>query len=241
MSAHLSSEVLDLLMLSALPDVEADAAKQHLGACAVCTGKWEALQSDAQRFSQFVFPRTVEKVVERTKGSFFSRFKLTVLVPLAGLAAAFAVVAATGGGQTEDDLYVGVKGDPTLEVYASRAGGGAFAVTNDVALKPEDRIRFVVNPAGGKYLLVVSRDGAGAISVYYPFGEQKSALVASNTKSELPGSVELDGTLGNERLFAIFSNEPVNASTVESALKAGDALQLPGTRVVEKVFTKAAP
>ena len=114
-------------------------------------------------------------------------------------------------------------------------------MTNDVALKPEDRIRFVVNPAGGKYLLVVSRDGAGAISVYYPFGEQKSALVASNTKSELPGSVELDGTLGNERLFAIFSNEPVNASTVESALKAGDAIQLPGTRVVEKVFTKAAP
>lgn len=241
MSAHLSSEVLDLLMLSALPEAEAEAAKQHLGTCATCTGKWETMQADAQRFSQFVFPRTVEKVVERTKGGFFSRFKLTVLVPLAGLAAALAVVATTGGGQTEDDLYVGVKGEPTLEVFASRAGGSAFAVTQGVALKPEDRIRFVVNPAGGKYLLVVSRDGAGAISVYYPFGEQQSALVASNTKSELPGSVELDATLGDERLFAIFSNEPVSAAAVESALQAGGALRLPGARVVEKHFRKAAP
>lgn len=241
MSAHLSREALDLLMLSALPAAEADAAKQHLGACVDCTRKWDALQADAQRFSQFVFPRTVEQVVERTKGSFFSRFKLAVLVPMAGLAAALAVVASTGGGQTEDDLYVGVKGDPTLEVFASRGGGDAFAVTRDVALKPEDRIRFVVNPAGGRYLLVVSRDGAGAISVYYPFGATQSAAVKSNTKAELPGAVELDATLGDERLFAIFSNEPVTASTVESALQAGGALQLPGARVVEKHFTKAAP
>ncbi len=241
MSGHLSNQAMDLMLLSALPAAEAEAAKTHLGTCSACTTRWQALQADAQRFSQFVFPRTVEKVSSRAKGGFFSRFKFAVLVPLAGLAAALAVVASTGGGQTEDDLYVGIKGDPTLEVFAQRGGGDAFAVTKDVALKPEDRIRFVVNPAGGKYLLVVSKDGAGAISVYYPFGEQKSALVASNTKSELPGSVELDATLGTEKLFAIFSNEPVAASAVESALKAGEALKLPGARVVEKDFTKAAP
>ena len=166
-------------------------------------------------------------------------------MPILGVAAALAVVATTGPGtQTEDDVYVGIKGgQPTLEVFAVRGAGGSFAVSSGVTLQPKDKIRFVVNPAGAKYLLVASRDGAGLFSVYHPFGAQQSQPVTgAKSKLELPGAVELDATLGAERLVAAFSEEPLTAEQVEAALKADPKHpRLPGVRFVTTEFVKVAP
>ena len=243
---HLSSETIDLLLLAALPATESNEAKQHLDDCDDCRARWRELNEDKQRFEQFVFARTLPKVearVQASKESFFSRFKVAFLVPALGLAAAAAVVATTGPGtQTEDDLYVGIKGgQPALEVFAVRGSGGAFPVTPGVALHPSDRIKFVVQPAGAKYLLVGSRDGAGVFSVYHPFGAQQSQAV-SGAKVELPGAVELDATLGEERLVAAFSEEPITAAQLEAAVQADPkAPKLPGVRFVTTGFTKVAP
>ena len=98
-----------------------------------------------------------------------------------------------------------------------------------------------MQPAGAKYLLVGSRDGAGAFSVYHPFGAQQSQPVAG-AKVELPGSVELDGTLGEERVVAAFSDEPITAAQLEAAVKADPkAPRLPGVRFVSTGFVKVAP
>lgn len=244
---HLSSETIDLLLLSALNADETNQAKQHLDACGECKQRWQELNDDKQRFEQYVFARTlpaVEARVAKERGGFFQRFKFAFLVPVAGLAAAFAVVAATGPGtQTEDDLYVGIKGQPTLELYAQRGDGGSFAVASGVALQPSDRLRFVVNPAGSKYVIVASHDGDGVFSVYHPFGAQVSLPVADpKAKLELPGAVELDNTLGTERVVAVFSDEPLTAAQVEAALKS-DAKNpsLKGARFVAREFRKVAP
>ncbi|MDP1822446.1 MAG: hypothetical protein Q8L48_04370 [Archangium sp.] len=246
---HLSSEAIDLLLLAALPTAEANEARAHLDNCDDCRNRWRELNEDKQRFEQFVFARTLPKVEARVaanRAGFFGRFKLQFLVPALGLAAALAVVATTGPGtQTEDDVYVGIKGgqpQPTLEVFAVRGAGGAFPVAPGVTLQPKDKIRFVVNPAGAKYLIVASRDGAGVFSVYHPFGAQQSQPVAAKSKLELPGAVELDATLGAERLVAAFSEEPLSAEQVEAALKADPKNpKLPGVRFVTTEFVKVAP
>lgn len=244
---HLSSETIDLLLLSALEASEANAAKAHLDDCAHCRGRWQELNEDKQRFEQYVFPRTLPKVearVAEARTGFLERFKVKLLLPAFGLAAALGVVALTGPGtQTEDDLYVGLKGQPTLEVYAARGASEAFAVTPGLKLQPSDRIRFVVNPAGAKHLLVASRDGAGVFSVYHPFGAQVSQPIASGqTKVELPGSVELDATLGAEVVVAAFSEEPLRAEVVRQALESGGKQpKLPGVRFVTLEFVKVAP
>ena len=134
---HLSSETIDLLLLSALTADETNTAKHHIDGCAECKQRWQELNEDKQRFEQFVFARTLPKVEARVaaeRQGFFERFKLKFLIPVVGVAAAFAVVAVSGPGtQTEDDLYVGIKGTPPLEVYAQRGNGGSFAVAADTA------------------------------------------------------------------------------------------------------------
>lgn len=247
--AHLSSETIDLLLLSALSAPEANDAKHHIDSCESCRNRWRELNEDKARFEQFVFARTLPKVEARvaaSRGSFFDRFKLKLLIPAFAVAgAAAAVVLTTGPGtQTEDDSYVGMKGaqnTPSFEVVAMR-GTGQFPVKEDTVLHPSDRIRFVVSPAGAKYLMVASTDGAGVFSVYHPFGAAQSHPVEGKSKVELPGAVELDDTLGAEKLIAVFSDAPITAAQVEAALKL-DAKnpKLPGVSFVLREFRKATP
>jgi hypothetical protein len=159
-------------------------------------------------------------------------------------AAVFGIVSVTGPGtQTEDELYIGMKGvTPSIDIYAQRAGGEAFPVKAGGQLKPKDKIRFVVNPAGAKYVLIASKDGAGAFTVYHPFGATESARLDSAVpkKQELPGSVELDETLGTEHLVAVFSDAPIKAADVKAALEAAPtAPKLPNASVVSWEFQKA--
>lgn len=243
---HLSSETIDLLLLSALAADEANAAKHHIDECANCRDRWRELNEDKQRFEQFVFARTLPKVEARVlaeRTSFFERFRLKILLPALAVASAAAVVAVSGpGGQTEDDSYVGVKGGtPSFEVFAVRTGGDSFSVSPQTVLHPADRISFVVNPAGAKFVMVASTDGAGVFSIYHPYGAaQSSPVVSASTKQQLPGAVELDATLGDEHLIAVFSQDPVKASDVEAALKADPANpKLPNARIVVREFHKA--
>lgn len=247
---HLSSETIDLLLLSALAATEANEAKAHLDSCESCRTRWRELNEDKQKFEQFVFARTLPKVEarlekERAPAGFFERFRLAILLPAVGLAAAatFAVVSATGPGtQTEDELYIGLKGaSPSMEIVALR-GETQFPVKPGAELKPKDRIRFVVNPAGAQYLLIASKDGAGAFTVYHPFGATESTRLAGSLpkKLELPGSVELDETLGTEHVVAVFSDAPVKATDVEAAMTADPAApKLPNARVLTWEFQKA--
>lgn len=244
---HLSSETIDLLLLSALSAPESNEAKQHLDTCEACRQRWRELNEDKQRFEQYVFARTLPKVEARVKAEragFFSRFKVQVLVPALGLAAAAAVVASMPT-QTEDDVYVGIKGgQPTLDVVAVRGNAGnPFQVKPGVKLQPSDKIAFLVNPAGAKYVMVASRDGAGVFTVYFPFGAQQSVPVPqSQAKVELPGAVELDATLGAERVVAALSEEPLTAQQVEEAIRTNpQAPKLPGVKFVAVEFVKVAP
>jgi hypothetical protein len=236
------------LLLSALSAPEANEAKHHIDSCESCRTRWRELNEDKERFEQFVFARTLPKVEARvaaSRGSFFDRFRLKILIPTLAVAGAAAAVAFTTGPgtQTEDDSYVGMKGmaAPSFEVVAMR-GAGQFPVKEDTVLHPSDRIRFVVSPAGAKYLMVASTDGAGVFSVYHPFGAAQAHPVEKAGRFELPGAVELDDTLGSEKLVAVFSETPITAAQVEAALKL-DAKnpKLPGVSFVFREFRKASP
>jgi|GEM_PF-684974 len=261
---HLSSETIDLLMLSALDAAAANDAKAHLDDCDTCRTRWRELNEDKEKFQQFVFPRTLEKVTARVMApSFFDRLKLVgpwrVFGPLAGAAAAAAIAVGVvnvasvdgPGTQTEDEVYIGVKGaknnDVTLkgdariamEVVAQRQSEGQFPVKNGSVLRPGDKIMFVVNPGSAKYVLIGSRDGSGAFTVYHPFGGDKSVAIERGSH-ELPGAVELDAVAGTEKLVAVFSNEPVDAKALRQAVDLNPARpEVKDARVISLDFVKA--
>jgi hypothetical protein len=248
---HLSSETIDLLLLSALSANEANEAKAHIDGCTFCKQRWVELNEDSQKFKQFVFARTlpaVEARLNESKQGFFERFKLAFVLPALGVAtaAALALTLTSGPGtQTEDDVYIGVKGlEPTFEVFAQRQQGSTFALKPGTSLKPKDRIRFVVNPGQAKYVLVASVDGKGVFSVYHPFGAVESEKIAGQVprKLELGSTVELDDTTGTEKLLVILSDAPVKADAVKAALQANPAApKIDGARVLSQEFVKVAP
>jgi hypothetical protein len=261
---HLSSETIDLLMLSGLDAATTNAAKSHIDGCPTCRTRWRELNEDKEKFQQFVFPRTLEKVTSRVmQPSFFDRLRLSapwrVLGPLAGAAVAaglaFGVFSLAGPGtQTEDEVYVGIKGSKTarqdvtlkgdariaMEVVAQRAAEGQFPVKAGAVLRPGDKIRFVVNPGNAKYVLIGSRDGSGAFTVYHPFGGDKSSAIERGSH-ELPGAVELDTVAGTEKLVAVFSSEPVDAQTLKQAVDSNPGQpQMGDAKVISLDFVKAA-
>lgn len=248
---HLSSETIDLLLLSALASNEANEAKAHIDDCGLCKQRWMELNEDSQKFKQYVFARTLPAVEARlnaSKQGFFERFKLQFVLPALGLATAAALAltfAAGPGTQTEDDIYIGVKGlEPTFEVFAQRQQGASFAVKAGTPLKPKDRIRFIVSPGQAKYVLVASVDGKGTFSVYHPFGAEESEKLVGKVprRLELGSTVELDETMGTEKLVVVLSENPVKAEALKAALsESPSAPKLDGARVLTQEFVKVAP
>lgn len=244
---HLSSETIDLLLMSALSGQRETEAKAHLDGCPLCQKRWTELNEDKARFEQFVFPRTLAKLEERLQApSLMDRLRAgwKMLVPAAaGVVAASLAMAVWVGGkdrtQTEDDVYIGIKGSASLEVVAHRPETGQFPVKPGTVLKPKDKIRFVVNTGGAKYLLIASRDGAGAFTVYHPFGAAQSGQVTPG-RVEIPNSVELDEVTGNERLVAVFSDAPVPAEKVKAALESSPTdPKIENAKVVSWEFVKS--
>jgi hypothetical protein len=158
---------------------------------------------------------------------------------------------ARGPAAVDQEPAVSAKGGPALHLYVRR-GDRVFAAQPRVVLAPGDSVRFVVEPGGHRYLLVVSIDGAGKVSVYHPFEGAASAPLASAPRVELPESIVLDRAPGPERIFALFSDAPLSAAAVGQQLqqraaaagweKGGDVeLALPGTEQASFLFEKAEP
>jgi hypothetical protein len=205
---HLSSLALDRRALGALSQEETDATETHLAGCASCQKRLEAQQESLQRFQRVVAPALLPSLKAKLERS--SWLRLTwLLVP--AVAAAAVVVGVRPRIPSHDD--VAIKGGATFQVFARR-GGEVFRVTDGARLRPGDTLRFAVQPGGLSYVLIASRDEARHAAVYYPFDGAQSTLVDPRMRSELPGSIELDATPGEETLFALFSRRPLHADTV---------------------------
>jgi hypothetical protein len=143
----------------------------------------------------------------------------------------------------------GIKGVPGLRLIARR-GEAVFEVTPGGTLRPGDALRFVLEPVGQPYLLIASLDGQGKASIYHPFGGASSARVAPDQMIEAPaGSVVLDAAPGPERVFALWSSQPLDAAAVIASLKdlgrrgptairATTAVDVPGTIQISRMFEK---
>jgi hypothetical protein len=112
------------------------------------------------------------------------------------------------------------KGDVDLLVFARKSGHIEMLDRFNRGVRPGDDVRFVLTgtPEGQGYVLVASVDGAGKPNVYFPFDGDKSAPLPGPGRWEVPGSIELDDTLGPERVFAFFSPRQLDAGEVKTAL-----------------------
>ena len=271
MGAHPSAMDFDRAEMGRLSEDRRRELAAHVLGCARCAETQETLRRTAARFRAEIAPRALPRVLAAADGRLarVRRWWVTVNAAMRWAVVATPVAAglllAVGIGTlgreaqrpaahsvlSDEEPAVSPKGRPALQVFVRR-GDRVFAPRSGDALVPGDALRFVVEPRGHRYLLVVSMDGAGKLSVYHPFEGTASAPLGNDPRVELPGSVVLDRAPGPERIFAVFSDEALSAAAVRAAVDraaAGDRrwirreveLPLPGTEQASFVFEKGEP
>ena len=107
---------------------------------------------------------------------------------------------------------------------------------------PGDTVRFTYSTAERRYLAILSVDGAGAASIYFPDGAEAVA-VEPGEDAPLPLGTRLDGVLGEERVVGLFCDAPRPLEPVRQALQnSGAALpDVPGCTLRTFRFTKRSP
>ena len=212
----LSELRLDRWCVGELEPAEREAVRDHLGVCARCRTRLEAIESD-----QHCVARTLPPL---RRNSARQRWAWGV----GGLAAAAAVlVIVLPLGPEPDDRHpmpgahaaarsTRIKGDERLGFFVQRDGAIARGQHGDVVY-PGDRLRFEVSTSAPAHVAVLSVDGAGVISVYHPFGPVTQAVDAG--VGVLDTAVELDDTLGDESVIAVFCTSAVEVAVLRVAFE----------------------
>lgn len=122
----------------------------------------------------------------------------------------------------DDSSGLRSKGASVGLVVHAAAGSDSPAASRRLAsgdtVRPGDRLRFDVTVSGPGYLAIVGIDGAGAATVYYPFGASAPAAIAPRSAGVLPGAIALDAAPGDERFYAVYGEQPF---AIDAALFAG--------------------
>jgi hypothetical protein len=217
---HLTSFHLEGLRLEALSADERAWAEKHQADCARCRELAESLRQSRHEFADQALPRTrpaIRARVARRRSSLWLWITGAALVPAAAALLLFA--RARPQPAPAEDADVQEKGGPTLFVVARR-GDRVFAARPGEQLHPGDQIRFVLTHVRHPYAIIASVDGGGRANIYVPYEGAASVPVTMGDRTELEGSIILDARLGPERLFALFSREPLATDQVRSALSA---------------------
>jgi hypothetical protein len=108
------------------------------------------------------------------------------------------------------------KGKPALAFYVKHGERVREGGTGEI-VSPSDSINFTVSTDAPVYLAIISVDGAGRVSAYYPAGPTAAAISAGHDQV-LPRSVLLDDTLGRERVVAAFCDRPIATTEIAAAV-----------------------
>jgi len=223
--ACLSAYRLDRFRLQELPAEDTAEVQAHLSACAQCRAAQAELAAAEDDFRALAAP------LRRR--------------PRAGRAVAFSVAAVALAATCLLALNPGgvrSKGAPNaVGMYVQHGQAVRRALPGETVL-PGDVVRFVYSSREPCSLAILSLDGAGVASVYFPDGPETVAVPAAED-APLPLGTRLDGVLGEEQVVALFCASPHALEPVRQALQAahGAPPEVPGCSLTTFHFTKRAP
>lgn len=209
------------------------AITRHLGGCAHCQ-IWERSAAQAAR----AFAHESPKWLANTRATPSPVRRWALLLPVAALAGAAlfflrpmppeAPSYATKGEALT--VYIGGQGEPRAAAEGER-------------VRPGEALRFHVAPGSGTFVWIASVDSTGAVSRLAPV-EGTAPLVVQGAQL-LPGSAVLDAAEGPERIWAVFSEQPLTWAVVEQALRSTSVrdaaeLHLPGARTSTVLLERTA-
>jgi Putative zinc-finger len=213
--SHPSDLVLASVLLGKASPEEAQRVEAHAGGCPRCRLELDEARRAGQRFSASVFPRTLPAIEARLA----PRRAWRSLLPALGLAAGLATAAGLGvlalRPEPPEPAFQ-TKGAGALKVFGRR-GERVFAVEEGAPMQPGDRIRFGIQAAEARFVLVASVDGRGQVNLYQP---STPLSPGGGPLQLLPDSIALDDAPGPERIFALLADGPLEDAQITAALRA---------------------
>lgn len=216
---HLSALAIGRLMLAGATAAQWERADQHAASCEPCRQELAAARDARARYQAQTRARIATRLgsqaAHRLGAGRRMSWRIGVAIGLA-VAASLLLLFLHGGRRREN--VVAIKGEPSVQVFARR-GDTVFSVHEGSDLAPGDAIRFVVSAAGASQVLIASADGAGNVTVYYPYGGGASAALPAAPSVVIPQTIVLDDAPGPERIFVFVSTHEIPAGPVLAALR----------------------
>ena len=211
--ACLSDLALERLLVEELgPGAERDAIARHLAACARCQARRDALAAaPAQEPDPTFWQRQSARPPPR---------RAALGAGLAGMAALAALVLVlrprpAPRPDASDDARV-KGGGAALELVARDRDGRTVPVFEGTSLRPGEAVRFIVTSPKPAHLAIVGLDAGGQVSLYWPPPAGASDEWPPGAH-EVPGSIVLDATPGEERFVAVVCDAPIDHAALERA------------------------
>jgi hypothetical protein len=215
----LSDLTLDEWHAGELPAPQVVAAVLHVDTCARCRDRKQALLANAQSFLNRFPPESPRRQAVTKPRPRVSR-ALVWGTAVGGLAAAVTVLLLARPiprpTEKRDESDTRFKGGEHIGFFVKRQSQ-VFAGIDGQKVRAGDRLRFVVTTTRARQFAILSRDGAGVASLYYPATPTSQPLGVVRELA-LETAIELDGTPGQEMLYGVFCAAAFQVEPLRMAL-----------------------
>ena len=232
----LSDLKLDRLLSGELPSELESLARAHLVGCATCAARSLELSADRRSFAESAPALDLpgpQRVAMAPLPGVPARIVRARRHWIGGVALAAAAMFAFGIGLTQilrDRADVEgsspsgatrTKGAAVTFGFVVRRGDRTFAGEAAQTLHPGDLLRFTFGAASPLYVGVWGVDAEGRVSSYQQ--SPQLGLLPAGQSQPLPEAIELDESLGEERLVAVHCGAPHSVAEITAALSASAA------------------
>ena len=238
----------------ALELAEHDAARleQHVKECARCRRRHRQLEAEAAHFLE-QYPRFEPSSTRELHASAWEkktklagpRRRRVWALSSAGvaLAAAAAVLVVLRPAAMDQRALPDVrsKGGAHVGFFVKR-GPRVVVGHDDQVVYPGDRLRFTLSTRSPRHVAILGLDTAKVATIYHPSGS-KSERVDAVSAHALDSSVELDSTLGEERIWGVFCPASFEVEPLRRQLEKTGKLTAPAGCTVDLLHLnkEAAP
>lgn len=217
-----SALAFDRWLADELGPAKVEELERHLATCARCQSSIREVRLARAAFSGEPPPWLAQPLVSPPAPA-DGRSRRGAIAAVVGGVGLAAVIVLWARGPAESRLDVGSattrsKGTARVSLFVQHAGAVRLASDGEHVL-PGDAIEFAYSTDRSEYLAVVSVDGADHASAYYA-REGRAVRVEAARGVPVDQSTVLDATLGEEVLYALFCDHPIEVGPVVSALDA---------------------
>jgi hypothetical protein len=190
----------------------------HTQACPRCRGIVTQLKHDRHDFlnrhpTDIGSAQIIARAHQQKRSS---RLALWLAPASAALAALLLVILLLESPQPGPGIRT--KGEISLKFYIQQ-GDQAIPGKSGGIYHENDRIQFVYSSGANRYLFLVSIDDQGKVSNFNHEKKTSSVSIIPGANRVLAGSIILDDSIGPERIFAIFSNQPLRFDQIRQAAR----------------------